>query len=111
IAALITLLLCIVIVILPVGLIAASLIREGALLYGRLSSGELDFSAYFDQVVNALPPYVSSFLERIGMHEMSDLWAAISAGAMKGSKAIASQALQIGQNAFGFLINFGLMLY
>jgi len=111
IAALITLLLCIVIVILPVSLITASLIREGALLYGRLSSGELNFSAYFDQVFKALPPYVSNFLERIGMHDLSDLWAAISTGVMTGSKVIASQALQIGQNAFVFLINFGLMLY
>ena len=63
IAALLTLLLCLVIVILPLSIIAASLAREVAMVYQRIQSGQLDFPAYFQQVMDALPPWISEVLE------------------------------------------------
>jgi predicted PurR-regulated permease PerM len=110
-AALATLLLCLVIVIFPLVAITASLIQEGAAVYQRIRSGQLDFAAYFVQVINALPPWMTSLLDRFGLADLSGLRETLSAGAVRGSQAIATQALQIGQNAFSFLIDLGIMLY
>src|SRR5690606_12768892 len=106
-----TLLLCLVIVILPLSVIAASLAREVAMVYQRIQSGQLDFPAYFQQVMDALPPWISGLLERFGVADLSELWGTVSASASKVSQVVAGQALLIGQNTFGFLVDFGLMLY
>jgi predicted PurR-regulated permease PerM len=110
-AALVTLLLCLVIVILPLALISGSLIREGAALYGRMQSGKLDFGAYFQQMIGVLPAWLVNLLDRNGLADLSMLRDKLSAGAMQGSQAIATQALNIGQNTFDFLTGFAIMLY
>ena len=111
IAALLTLLLCLVIVILPLSVIAASLAREVAMVYQRIQSGQLDFPAYFQQVMDALPPWISEVLDRFGLAVLGEAWSTVSASAAKVSQVVAGQALLIGQNTFGFLIDFGIMLY
>jgi predicted PurR-regulated permease PerM len=55
-AALTTLLLCLIIVILPFTFMAAALLQEGLMVYQRIRSGELNFGAYFQQVVGAVTP-------------------------------------------------------
>ena len=56
--ALITLLLVLLLVILPLVAISGSLVSEGANLYQSIKSGELNFGAYFQQAMAALPPSV-----------------------------------------------------
>lgn len=110
-AALTTLLLSLVIVILPFTLIATSLLQEGVVVYQRIRSGELNFGAYFQQVMSALPPWMVSFLDSIGLTNISELKDMLSNGALQGSQLIATEALNIGQNTFEFIISFGIMLY
>ena len=55
-AALTTLLLCLIIVIIPFTFMAVALLQEGLLVYQRIRSGELNFGAYFQQIMAALPP-------------------------------------------------------
>lgn len=110
-AALTTLLLCLIIVILPFTFMAAALLQEGLMVYQRIRSGELNFGAYFQQVVTALPPWMSSFLENVGLKDASELKDMLSNGALQGSQLIATQALSIGQNTFEFIVSFGIMLY
>jgi predicted PurR-regulated permease PerM len=110
-AALTTLLLCLVIVILPLTLIASSLVSEGAAVYERIRSGQLDFGSYFQQVISALPTWVVTLLDRFGLAELSTLREKLSAAAAQGSQFIATQALSIGQNTFQFLTSFAIMLY
>ncbi|MBA2659813.1 MAG: AI-2E family transporter [Nitrosospira sp.] len=110
-AALTTLLLSLVIVILPFTLIAASLLQEGVVVYQRIRSGELNFGAYFQQVMSALPSWMVSFLDSIGLTNISELKDMLSNGALQGSQLIATEALNIGQNTFEFIISFGIMLY
>ncbi|MBN9123785.1 MAG: AI-2E family transporter [Nitrosospira sp. 56-18] len=110
-AALTTLLLCLIIVILPFTFMAAALLQEGLMVYQRIRSGELNFGAYFQQVVTALPPWMSSFLENVGLKDTSELKDMLSNGALQGSQLIATQALSIGQNTFEFIVSFGIMLY
>src|SRR5690242_11788935 len=110
-AALTTLLLCLIIVILPLTLITASLLQEGLAVYERIRSGELNFGEYFQQVMNALPPWAVNLMERSGIGNLSELRNALSNGVLKGSQRIATEALSIGQNTFEFIISFAIMLY
>ncbi|HVK93638.1 MAG TPA: AI-2E family transporter [Noviherbaspirillum sp.] len=110
-AALVTLLLCLIVVIFPVTLITASLVREGSAVYERIRSGELNFGVYFQQAIDALPAWMVNLLGNFGITNLATLLQRLSSGALQGSQAVAEQALSIGQNTFDFLISFGLMLY
>jgi predicted PurR-regulated permease PerM len=88
-----------------------SLLQQGALVYQGIRSGQLNFGAYFQQVMDAMPPWVTNLLERIGLTNISELQDMLSTGALEGSQFIAMHALSIGQNAFEFVISFGIMLY
>ncbi|BCT67175.1 AI-2E family transporter [Nitrosospira sp. NRS527] len=110
-AALTTLLLCLIIVILPVTIMTISLLQEGALVYQGIRSGQLNFGAYFQQIMGAMPPWVIHLLDRLGLTNISELQDMLSTGALQGSQFIAMHALSIGQNAFEFVISFGIMLY
>jgi predicted PurR-regulated permease PerM len=110
-AALTTLFLCLIMVILPFTLIAASLLREGVTIYQRIQSGELNFGTYFQQIMSALPSWMVNFLDRMGLTNISELKDMLSSGALQGSQLIATEALNMGQNTFAFIISFGIMLY
>lgn len=110
-AAIATLLLCMFIVILPVSLITASLIQDGAVIYEKIRSREIDFGTYFQQVISALPQWLVNLMERFGIADILDLEDTLSNSVVQGSQTIAKQALSIGQNTFEFLISLGIMLY
>lgn len=110
-AALTTLLLCLIMVILPFTLIAASLLQEVLDIYQRIKSGELNFGAYFQQIMGGLPSWMVNFLDSIGLTNISELKDMLSNGALQGSQLIATEALNMGQNTFHFIISFGIMLY
>ncbi|SNT25327.1 Predicted PurR-regulated permease PerM [Noviherbaspirillum humi] len=110
-AAIATLLLCLVIVILPLTFITSALVQEGVTVYNRIRSGQIDFGVYLQQIMNALPSWLVNILDRFGMTTMVSLRDKLSAGAQQGSQEIAKQALSIGQNTFDFLVSFGIMLY
>ena len=110
-AALITLLICVLIVIIPVIFIAGSLVQEGASVYQRVKSGELNFAAYLQQAVAALPPSVHQWLERFDLANLSSLQEKLSSVAMQASQVVATKAFSIGQNTLDFVISFGIMLY
>lgn len=110
-SALITLLAIIVIVILPLALISASLIQEGATIYQRINNGEFSIGRYFEQIMNALPASVHDVLTRFGVGDMLSLREKLTEAAMQGSRFLASQAVNVGQNTFQFLVGLGIMLY
>ncbi|KIO50161.1 AI-2E family transporter [Nitrosospira sp. NpAV] len=110
-AALTTLLLCLIMVIFPFTLITASLLREGVTIYQRIQSGELNFGAYFQQIMGALPSWMINFLDSVGLTSISGMKDMLSNGALQGSQLIATEALNMGQNTFEFFISFGIMLY
>ncbi|MBT2323962.1 AI-2E family transporter [Variovorax paradoxus] len=110
-AALATLTICLVIVIIPVSMVTASLVQEVSLVTQKIRSGEISFVRYFQQIVAALPQWLLNLLDRFGLGNMEALLARISQGAAQGSQAIAAQAVNIGQNTFEFLVSFFVMLY
>ncbi|WP_420993304.1 AI-2E family transporter [Cupriavidus sp. 30B13] len=110
-AALTTLALCLLIVVLPLIFVTGALIQEISTVYQQIKSGQLNFGAYFQQAVHALPPSVNRVLDRFGMADIAGVQEKLTAGAAQGSQLIATQALSIGQNTFQFVISFGVMLY
>lgn len=110
-AALLTLLIIILIVIIPVIFATGALLQEGAVIFKRISSGEFDLGAYFEQVVAALPTSVHDTLTRFGIGDKFSVRDKLSAGALGASKFLAGQAVNVGQNTFEFLVGMAVMLY
>lgn len=110
-AALGTLLLCLVAVIFPLIILTSALIREGATIYRRIESGQLNLGLYYERIINALPESLHHWLEELGVADVFSIQEKLSAGALEGSKFLASQAVNIGQNTAGFLISMAIMLY
>ncbi|QDG94747.1 AI-2E family transporter (plasmid) [Rhizobium sp. NIBRBAC000502774] len=111
IAALLTVLMCICLVIIPAMIILGSLIQEGASLYQRISSNEIDLNAYLVRIQNALPAFVENWLNTLKLGNFADLRQNISSGLMQASRAVAGSVLSFGQNTMQFFISFGIMLY
>lgn len=110
-AALATLVLVVVIVILPLALITASLVQEAVGLYARVQSGEISPGRNLQQVFDALPAWATGLLERFGLLNPADVQARLSAAALRSTQFLATQALSIGQNTFDFVVNLFVMLY
>ena len=111
IAALLTLLLIIAIVIVPAILITISLIHEATHLYTRLQSGEMNPGSWLRGLQASLPGWATALLDRLGLNDMSAIREQLSSGLADRIQAIAAQALNLGQGALTVLINLGVMLY
>jgi predicted PurR-regulated permease PerM len=108
-SALLTLLACILVVVLPVTFLISSVVAEGANVYGKLESGEVNPAQYIEQIRTAFPA-AQQTLERFGVDIVKIKEGALSV-TMSSGKWLASNALSIGQNTFSLLLNICLMLY
>jgi predicted PurR-regulated permease PerM len=110
-AALATVTIVVLMVILPLTLITALLLQEGFSVYERIESGELNLGGYFQQVLGALPGWVTDLLDRFGLTNLGLSQERLSTSLMKGTQFLAAQALNIGQNTFDFIVNMFIVLY
>lgn len=110
-AAALSVLICLCLVIVPGLIIMTSLVQQGNELYQRVSSGEIDLREMSTQMQQALPLFVQERLKAIEIGGFRELQEQISAPLMRGGSFFAGQALSFGQNTVQFIIAFGLMLY
>ena len=110
-AALATLLSILVLVILPLTLVTALLVQEGAAVYQRIQSGEIDLGRYFQQTFNALPAWLTRLLDRFELTNLGMVQERLSTALRKSSQFLAGQALNFGQNTLNFLLSLFVMLY
>jgi predicted PurR-regulated permease PerM len=110
-AALATLSLVLVMVILPLTLVAASLIQEVGALYQRVKSGEVDFGRYFQQVVAVLPTWLTGQLDGFGLADLAGLQERLRAAAAERGQALATRVLGIGSDTLDVIIAFFLAMY
>ena len=108
-AAVATLAVCVTIGIIPALFVIGSFFQEGALLYQRLQSGDIDPGSYVELIKKAFPA-VQQFLERFGF-DLNNLKVQLSSAAIAGSRYIAQNAVQLGQGTLQWFISLGLMLY
>ncbi len=110
-AALVTLAVVLIMVVLPAVLVTVSLAHEAAALYQRVQSGELNPGLYLHTLFDALPAWVVSLLDRFGLSNFAELQRRLSALLAQGSQFLATQALNVGQITFDVLANLFVALY
>jgi predicted PurR-regulated permease PerM len=110
-AALLTLILIVLVVCLPLALISVNLVGEIIGITQRVRSGQINFAAYGQQILRALPGWARNGLAHLGLTSPSGVLDKISGALAQGGQFLASRTLTIGQNAFQFLVSFVVMLY
>ena len=101
-AALLTVLTAVVIVVVPFALLSATLAYEAAGLLARIQSGEASPVPYLRGVFDALPGWAATLLEYFGMVDFDTLQRWLNTRLEQGSGFIATQAFSLGQNTFEF---------
>ena len=92
-------------------LICAELASQMVGVYKRLQSGELNPSLYFCGVFEALPPSITSWLDRFGLVDFGILQQRLSDRLAQGSQFLATQVRAIGQNTLEFAVDLAVTLY
>ena len=110
-AAAVTVLIIIAIVILPLTLVAASLVQEASSLVAKVHSGEVDPGSHLQRMLDALPAWATGLIERFNLTDLASLRERLASGLLKGGQALAPQALSFGLDTFDFVIGLGIMLY
>jgi predicted PurR-regulated permease PerM len=110
-AASVTVLIIVAMVILPLAFIATSLVQEASSLFARIQSREYDFAGHIQRIFDVLPSWAIGWLDRFNLTNLAALRETLASGLMKGGQVLAPQALSIGMNTFEFVIRFGVMLY
>jgi predicted PurR-regulated permease PerM len=108
-AALITLLFCVVIIIVPVLFILLTLAQEGLTFYQKLESGQIDIAGFLEKLRDFFPQLQLLF-KRLGL-EMENLNSRLAEIVLAGGSFLATQVLTIGQNTIMLVINIILMIY
>lgn len=110
-AALASLVVILVAVVLPALWLGSAAVDEAAGLFVAFRDGDVDVAAYFEQVVAALPTNIQASLERAGLGDLGAVQDRASAFVQASLGLIATQAIAIGGSVFGFVLAFGIALY
>lgn len=110
-AAIATLTVIIVLVVLPAVLLTTMVIDELLSFYTQIQSGKIDIAALFGRATRALPDWASDWLRRMGWGDFSAVQAKLTALFTGSFGALATRGLAIGQGAFNALLLIGVMLY
>ena len=110
-AALATVAVIVLIVILPSALVMASLVREASSVYAMFKSGEVNLAGSFQHVLDALPAWAVGLLDRFGLTDLAGIQEVLSTILGRASQLIATQALNVGQATFELVVRLFVMLY
>ena len=108
-AASISVIAVVIVVILPLIGLGAAVAREGAALYDRLNTGDLGIDSLYARVQQTTPQ-VTALIERFGL-DAGRLEQQAQSAAVTASRYIAQQALSIGSGTLRGTVFFFLMLY
>lgn len=110
-ATLCTLMLCLVGVIIPLILVGISVVTEAASIYTRITSGQIQWGQYLQQMQAGIPDWALKALQRLNLASADEIEQRLTSIAGQTTKTLASQILAMGQNTLGFIVSFGVMLY
>ena len=99
----------VVVVILPLIGLGAAVATEGAALYQRLEGGGLGVDSIFSRVEQRMPQ-ITALIERVGV-DPARLQEQVQSAAVTASRYVAERALSIGQGTLRGTMFFFLMLY
>ncbi len=110
-AALCTMAVIILIVVLPATLVMVALAQEASGIYVRLQSGDINPAQYFRHVFDQLPDWITAVLNRLGLVNFTTLQRRLTAAMAQGSQFAATQVFNIGQNTFEFVVSLFITMY
>lgn len=105
----ITVLSIVLLVLVPLFLLGTAVTREVSALVEAIQSGDVDVTAPIRWARDNVPATID-YAQRFGV-DVDKLRSGISSGALVAGQWVAGNALQIGQNALGFVVGISLMLY
>lgn len=110
-AALAALLIITFAVILPTLWIGTMIVDQAAELFLAFRDNEIDVSAWFSKIFDALPTGIQASLNNSGLGTISSLLGRVQDFARESTGVIAQQAVVIGGSALSFVVAFGVGLY
>ncbi len=110
-AAVITLVLILLLVVVPTILLGMALAQEAASLYVRVQDGEIDFGAVFEAFERSLPHWMQVQLAAYGYNDFASIRAEIEQSISAILEFLVTWSLSVGQGAFQFLLSLGVMMY
>jgi predicted PurR-regulated permease PerM len=110
-AATITLLSIILIVIVPLALVSASVVEQASLVYQKVRSGEMQPAQYLQRMMEALPSWAQGILQRFGLQDLPAVLQRAGEVLSRSSQAITSGLVGLGQITLDFVVSFFIMLY
>jgi predicted PurR-regulated permease PerM len=110
-AALASLTVILLIVILPLAMVIASITSEASVLVEKMRSGEIQIGQYFQRMLDALPEWARSMLRRLGIGDLALLQQKVLATLSASGQVLTSRVVGIGQVTLDFIVAFFVMLY
>jgi predicted PurR-regulated permease PerM len=110
-AALASLTVILLIVILPFTMLAASITQEASVLVAKLRSGEIQIAQYFQSFLTALPEWARGMLQRFGMSDLGLVQQKVMTALSTSGQMVTSRLVGIGQVTLDFVVAFFVMLY
>lgn len=110
-AASLSLLACVCIVVIPGSLILASLAQEASSFYNRISARQFDPAMTLERVRALMPAFLQDALASSRFGSLEKIQESIISLLGTASQAIATRAVSIGQGTAQLIISLGVMLY
>ncbi len=110
-AAVLTLVLILAVVILPALMLGVSLVEQAAAIYARFQSGQVDPVAGLELLRHALPRWATDMLASAGLTDFNTARKTFDATITSALQSVASRALLFGQDAMRFMASIAIMLY
>jgi len=110
-AALASLTVILLIVILPLAMVTASITTEASMLVEKMRSGEIQVGQFFQRMLDALPEWARAMLARFGIGNLGLLQQKLLATISSSGQVLTSRVVGIGQGTLDFIVAFFLMLY
>ena len=110
-AALASLTVILLIVILPMAMVVASITQEASVLVEKLRSGEIQIGQFFQRFLNALPDWARGMLQRFGVGDLALMQQKLLTTITASGQVLTSRVVGIGQVTLDFIVAFFVMLY
>jgi len=109
-AALLSVLMCVCLVIVPAVLILASIAQESSSLYRQLSSEEFGLRGRIESIISALPGFIEAWTP-FELGSFPDLRQKFSGAVLQAGQSMAGRVVNIGETTLSFFIGSGVLLY
>ena len=110
-AAIVTVVLTVLLVIVPLLLIASSLALEATTLYENIQSGQVDLGQILRGIIDGIPGWMKEPLAALDLTSLDAIRDRLSETFTQFLQVLVSRALIVGQSTLEFFVGIGVMLY